>query len=243
MDDPLITGALSAKPEDWPDPDLRLWFASITSGDMFDDVATGAHLRDTTRTNYAWNYGRWLVWLKRVHPQVLALDPVARVTLPLIRGYVAHLEKTSTSGVANALFGLRHTLLLFSPKADLDGLKVLGQRIQVKTKAIKPYNPELRSDVLAQFGLDLMQQAEAELQAEAKNARIVRAIRQSSARLYRDGLLFLLASHLPMRRANLADLVMGQTLIKTSSGWQIMIAADDFKPNRSINLTRMFADN
>jgi len=31
--------------------------------------------------------------------------------------------------------------------------------------------------------------------------------------------------------------------VQTSSGWQIMIAADDFKPNRSINLTRMFADN
>lgn len=93
---PNDTGRLLHLPEDqWPEID-RISFrqAFAPRRDVFDDAASGAHLKSSTRQAIHFAYRRWLGWLGMHCPDLLARSPWDRVTPQAIKGFVLHLRET-----------------------------------------------------------------------------------------------------------------------------------------------------
>jgi integrase len=72
---------------------------------------------------------------------------------------------------------------------------------------------------------------EADERAQAENP-----VRRTTAQLYRDGLLIALLALAPLRRRNLADLIVGRTLVRGGKEWRIVLRASDMKNARDYEI-------
>ena len=215
--------------EDWPASDRDLWQRSlVASTTLFGEDGARAHLRPATNRAVAKGYGRWLHFLAS-HGELDTDEPPGRcIVLDRVRRYVEALKAAGNHGstIAARLEELRAAARVMDPAGDWDWLKRPAARLRAGSNPKRDKRERLVSagDLLA-LGLQLMEKA-----AEQRKLghRLVN---------FRDGLMIAFLALQPLRLKNLADLVLGQTLVKAGGIWTVVFPADQTKTHAPIEVT------
>ena len=219
---------MSLRLEHWPALDQEAWRALFTTGDVFDESGPGAHLASRSRISLENTYGRWLGFLARAEPNGLDEALEARVTRERIMAFAQHLAETNLARtVAGQLRSLRGALRLLAAAQDWAWLLTIAKRIEARAERRSKRHRLRTSDELFALGVQLMQEAEAALEDSGR-------VTKGAALTYRDGLIIALLAVAPMRRRNLADLTLGQSLQRVGGSWTVMLKASETKNRRAL---------
>src|SRR5262245_9776734 len=192
--------------EYWSDLDRQLFEAAFrTATDPLDDeIGRGAHLRRRSKTTYQYGYARWLAWLSREMPDLLAAAPADRVTRERIRAYAVALGQTmKPSSVASYIAWLLFACSYMFPSKNWDWLREVKTRLE--TNAPRRHHKAMPFDsvTLQDLGLKMMDEADTFLiNFDRTDQRQIR----DNVELYRDGLIIALLALTGLRRRNLQSL-------------------------------------
>jgi hypothetical protein len=207
---------------DWPEIDKKLWAeAFLTSDDPFDDHGLASHLSESTRKNLWYAYGRWLGWITTAHPELLACHPADRVTRDMIRSFCSYLKQSCGSVSIGSYIGCLCMIMGFMvPDRDWRWLKDIRARLEAVARP-KPH-PALpfTSATLQALAFDIMDEAAGEAKREATQRW---GVTLRTCRIYRDALTLAFASLIPLRRRNLAQILLGETLLRYGATWVLAI--------------------
>jgi integrase len=210
---------------DWADRLRAEWELAFAKGDFLDDDGPGAHLRPATRAMLQSALGRFLRFLQSSRGlKCFQLDS-SDLNPDLLSIYVdARRATCSERSIAIELRQIRSALLLLFPGLDLTWLLNAAKRIERNAPAKKQMLHLVTSDRLYLIGLKLMDQA-------MQDSRELGVVSKRSAFEYRDGLIILLLSLIPLRRRTLTALRVGKHLIRSGELWALDIPAEDTKSN------------
>lgn len=174
-------------------------------------------------------YGRWLGYLLQFESAALAQAPGERVTRDRVASYCAGLSQTNTPlSIASQVRHLRGALGLIAPALDWSWLLVIAKQIEAQSSPrSKPHRLRL-SDELYDLGRNLIDQAEAEISRTS-------TVSKDAALTFRDGLIIALLALAPVRRRNLQDLRIGETLVRAGAGWSVVFGEQDTKTGRELD--------
>jgi site-specific recombinase XerD len=213
---------------DWPEMDRRLWQEALTPADPFEPTG-GTRARHSRQSNVKTEkgYGRWLTWLMTNGVLDSAQAPHARITPAHVKAYVGHLEVLGNGGqsILSRLQELGDFARAIAPGHDWSFINRLASKVRARTVPVRDKRAKLATTMeLYGLGTDLMDSAQ----------------HQSTPRLaalaYRDGLIIALLALRPLRRRNLAGLVLGKTLMQAGGAWMLRIASDDTKTHQPIDM-------
>ena len=197
-----------------------MWQAALSDDDIFGDGGERSAHRVISNQKTENGYGRWLTFL------VLQglLDPLAhpadRITRDTVQDYVKSLQDlgNGTQTQMDRLQELGEMAKIIDPTRDWRFIAKISSRIRVRHKPVRDKRETFVSAVaLLELGLDLMQTA---TQAGTQRQQAV---------AYRDGLLIAFLTLIPIRRKNLAELAIGQTLLQVGDAWAISFAGEAMK--------------
>jgi integrase/recombinase XerD len=214
------------KTEQWPDADRQLWTAATRPSDLLDpDTGARSGCAPNTNAKAEKGYGRWLTFLTLTDGDALLLKPADRITPERVKAYVKSLQGLSnaTGTILARLQELGEVARVLDPDRDWGFINRFSSRVRAAHRPARPKTHLKLTDELLDLGLNLVEQAKG-------NSGLDAAI------LHRDGLLIGLLSLLPLRRRNLADLRLGRNLIATKSGWLLVLAEQETKTHRQLEL-------
>jgi integrase/recombinase XerD len=230
-----VRSLLHLPERDWPEADrLRFVQTFAQPHDIFDDDGGGNHLKPRTRTAIHYGYRRWLGWIAAHNPELLAANPGSRATPDLVRDYVGHLRLTCAErAVATQIRLLRDALRYMYPARDWSWLREIKARLEraIPNTGRRPIL--LTSQRIVDTSLERLDKIDVEYAHGAATAS--RRTPQNLAIRYRDALLVAIASFVPMRRSNLADLMIGSSFCRGPSVWSIHIPGDLVKNGEPID--------
>jgi integrase/recombinase XerD len=210
----------------WPEADRRLWLAACAPGDILDDEvgARSGHAR-ISNTKAAKGNGRWLTFLSLSAKEALAEAPADRITPDRVRAYVDSLIAigNSTQTILNRLQELGEVAKVMDPNRRWSFINDLASRIRAHHRPTRDKSNLRLSDELVELGFELMRAA-ADL------------VGLAAAIAYRDGLLIAVLALIPLRRRNLADLVLGLTLVREGLSWIVAFGEDDTKTHTAFEV-------
>lgn len=209
----------SLRLEEWPSVDRAAFEAARRQGDILEPSGLASHWRPTTVDSMTYGYGGWLAWLAQTGQLDRVNDPASRCTPDRLRDFLQWLRNKGLrpATIATRVRCLARMLAVMCPDAELDFLRATLRRIEVRRSSLKV--PRMRSaEELLALGFDLMADAD---------QSVVRL--KDRARTYRDGLLISFLSLRPLRRRNVAGLILCQHLQLTPTGWRILIPGDEMK--------------
>lgn len=197
----------------WPEEDRAIFLDLVADGPV--KHGTWAHLSRDTIKNRRDVYGRWLGFLCRERPELLAARPAARVTRDSVKAFVLALRisciETSISKVVQHLY---QTISAFSPSSDFDWLFKLSRRIGKRATPLP--KPHIVSADLYRVGIEMMDEARADAMNNGHFSRI-------SAEKYRDGLMIAVLVEAPMRRQSFTGLCVHRNITKIGGYWRIFL--------------------
>ena len=207
----------------WPEDIRARWLEAFREAEFLDEDGLGAHLRPATRAALQAACGRFLRYLQTEQQQVYPILDESVCIPNVLSSYADYLRRTySERSVAIELHHLRLGLKLLLPDFDFQWLLTATKRIALQAPPKPQRNHLVTSERLYRLGLDLMDEAD----EEVKNTGIVS---KRCAFQYRDGLIILLLSLIPLRRRTLTTLRVGNHLIRSGSIWALDIPAEDTK--------------
>ncbi|MHB2169514.1 tyrosine-type recombinase/integrase [Alsobacter sp. R-9] len=216
------------KVADWPVTDRRLWQEALTPVDPFEPTG-GTRAGHSRASNFktAKGYGRWLTWLATTGQLGTDAAPHSRITRDRVKAYVEQLEGLGNGGqsILSRLQELGDFARAVAPDHDWSFINRIASKVRARTVPVRDKRAKLATTMeLLGLGLDLMESAQ----------------HQSTPRLaalaYRDGLIIALLALRPLRRRNLAGLVLGDTLVQVGSTWMLRIAPQDTKTRQPIEI-------
>ena len=202
--------------------------------DIFDEDGGGTHLKPRTKSAVRFGYRRWLGWISRQHPELL--DSITRVpgTPDHVRAYVVHLRATCRERTVATQVGMLHDALRYMyPAGDWSWLREIKARLEraIPKTGRKPIL--ITSQRLVDASLARLDEIDAEHAVTRPGA--TRKHLQALALRYRDALLVAIAAFVPLRRTNLAHLMIGSTFRRgPGSGRSISRANWSRTGNRSM---------
>ena len=195
----------------WPETDRLRWEASLEPADYFDDTK-GARANHSQKSNEkaVKGYGRFLTFLHHDDNQALKLPPEDRITPERVKAYMGHLQGlgNATQTLLARLQELQEVAKVMDPDKDWSFINDRAARIRAVHKPVRNKKDIKLSDELLALGLKLMAQADTHEDLEA-------------AIQFRDGLIIAFLALIPVRRRNLADLILGENLIAINDSWLI----------------------
>jgi integrase/recombinase XerD len=210
----------------WPEADRQLWLPACAPGDILDDEvgARSGHAR-ISNTKAAKGNGRWLTYLSLSAREALAEAPADRLTPDRVRAYVDSLIAigNSTQTILNRLQELGEVAKVMDPNRRWSFINDLASRIRAHHRPTRDKSNLRLSDELVELGFELMREA-ADL------------VGLAAAIAYRDGLLIAILAVIPLRRRNLADLVLGLTLLREGLSWIVAFGEDDTKTHAAFEV-------
>ncbi len=222
---------------DWPVGDRDLFNRALAAKvDPFAEESGSAHFRPATRASIIYAWRRWLGWLLAEDPSVLAVAPALRITPHRMTAFFAHLGKTNqTRSIAAMARFLCYGAQIVGPTMDWLWLKKVCTRLEGQAGRRKNPPIPFNGRQLLDLGLKLMDGAVAELEStiRAKNTVPPKRI----AIDHRDGLLLAILAIFPLRRGNIASLVIGESLVKVGDLWQVRISGAFVKNQESLDAT------
>ena len=209
----------------WPDRDRRTWQnARQPASDILSMEGSAAHLRSNTVRTMESAYGRWIAFLLSQDDLALDISPGARVTEDHLRAYIEELKtQIASSTLANRIRDLDTMIGYLDPDHD----RALLKRIRQKLKRLARPARDKREKMVPPE--DLMRLA-ANLMRRAETDPDLRDDWRAST--YRDGMIIFFLLFRPLRRANLAGLIIGETFIENNGGFDIRFPASQMKNNR-----------
>jgi hypothetical protein len=190
---------------DWPQADRKAWTDAQVRADVLDDGGIVSHLSPCTLQDLTRRYAYFLYFLAeeaKLNPHGPA---AASVTEENVLLYVRYLEpRVSSVTLAQSLYKLSRVAACLGPKQDWRWLKRVARRLDLRAKPRDKRHEVVEIKALFELGVKLMNEAE-----RADNLAPLRR-----ALLYRDGLIIALLAADPLRRANIAALEIGKTLVK-----------------------------
>ena len=142
-----------------------------------------------------------------------------------VRDYVAALRHGRLDAtVVIAIDNLVAAAPIVAPGRDWSWLRRIAQHLRAGMKKRKEKQPRMVPiGRLYELGFELM--------AEAPR---IRGVRRAAVR-FRDGLLIAMLAANPVRRANLAGLRLGVSIVERGDGWWLDIGEDETKNGQSID--------
>jgi integrase len=214
--------------DEWPRADAERWRAACAPGSLLDDEV-GARSNHSAASNQfdQKGYGRWLCHLTVRDPDALALPAAERITAERVKAFVARLDDlgVSTGTILNLLQGLGAVAKVVGP--DRDAIAVVNgvaARVRARHKPARDKTCRHLSDELFDLGIELMKGA-------PDRQRDFEAAIQ-----YRDGLMISLLALVPLRRRNLAGLVLGRSLVRQGQRYIIAFAEGETKTGAALEL-------
>lgn len=207
------------KVEVWPEPDKAIWQrACIPTSILADEGGELTALAPVSQRKTAKGWGRLLSHFKVHEPSCLLLPPAERVTRQRIVAYVCRLEelKNSTRTVLCRLQELSDALKVLAPACSFPFINRIASHVRACHRPARVKHNKIMADEVAELAFNLMQSVDG-LGASA------------AALQYRDGLILLLLTHLPLRRKNFANLTIGQSLVQRQGQWFVTLTPQETK--------------
>lgn len=203
----------------WPDEDRRNWEAACTTTSILEDTGGElTHLAPISQRKTTKGWGRFLNHLRFNDPAAL-LEPVAsRITLSRVRGYVRRLEEldNSTRTVLCRLQELGDAARILAPSGEFSFINRIASHVRGRHRPARPKTNRVMADEVATLAYTLMEAAEAETGP-------------AGAVQFRDGLMLILLSHLPLRRKNFTALTLGESLVFRQGQWFVTLTPSQTK--------------
>jgi integrase/recombinase XerD len=212
--------------EQWSEEDRRLWLAACASGDILDDeVGARSGHAEISNAKAAKGYGRWLTHLMRSAALALIEKPADRITPERVAAYVDALIAigNSTQTILARLQELGEVAKVMDPNRQWSFINDLASKIRARHRPARNKSNLRLSSELVDLGFKLMRLAEDLVGLDAAIA-------------YRDGLLVAFLALIPLRRRNLADLVLDRTLVREGSSWIVAFHEDDTKTHAAFEI-------
>jgi len=210
----------------WPEQDRRLWLAALLPADPFEPIGGAcAKLADTSNQKTEKGYGRWLTWLAATGQLDPAMPPGERITPDRVKAYRAHLAALGNCSrtILDRLQELGDTARVIAPHMSWDFIKRIAAQVRAQHRPARDKRARLRmTDELVALGMRLMAGAEDE-----PTPRL-------AALAFRDGLIIAFLALCPLRRRNLAELVLGETVRRVGDTWLICIPSGGTKTKAPI---------
>ena len=203
----------------WPDMDRRLWLAACAAGDILDDeVGARSQPCRISNTKAAKGYGRWLTHLSVVERKALDETPAGRITLERVHAYVGSLIEIGNSShtILARLQELGEVARVMDPKRDWSFINRLASKVRARHRPARDKSKLRPSNEFVDLGFELIQAA---VDLDGLDAAIT----------HRDGLLVGFLALIPLRRRNLANLVLEKTLVREGATWIVAFGEDDTK--------------
>ena len=213
---------------DWPAIDRRLWQDALAPVDPFEPTG-GTRAGHSRQSNFKTEvgYGRWLTWLTTTGQLDADHTPPERITPDRAKAYVEHLQGLGNGGqtILSRLQELGDFARAVAPDQNWSFINRIASKVRARTVPVRDKRAKLATTMeLLGLGLDLTEGAQ----------------RRSTPRLaaldYRDGLIIALLALRPLRRRNLAGLVLGDTLVQVGGVWMLRIPPEDTKTNQPIDM-------
>ena len=185
---------------------------------------TASHLRFKTVRTMESAYGRWISFLQSRDDLDPRLSPGARVTEARLRAYIDELQtQIASTTLANRIRDLDSMIRYLDPDHDRTLLKRIRQKLKRRARPVRDKREKMvPPEDLMTLAANLMQRAETDP-----------GLRDDwRACTYRDGIIILFLLFRPLRRSNLAGLVIGVTFVENESGFNICFPASQMKNNR-----------
>jgi integrase len=195
----------------WPSEDRQRWEQAREPADYFDDrKGARANHSDKSNEKAVKGYGRFLTYLHHHDRAALKLSPEDRITPERVKAYIGHLQGVgnSTQTLLGRLQELQEVAKVMDPDKDWSFISDRASRVRARHKPVRNKKDIKLSDELLALGLKLMVQATMHEGLEA-------TIR------FRDGLMIAFLALVPVRRRNLADLILGENLVAIDAGWLV----------------------
>ena len=210
--------------DQWPASDRALWDQVRRRGDVLEVGGRAANWSPRTVRNVEQSYGQWLKWLSENQSDAMTLSPLDRVTRENVRLYVKGMQKRlSPFTVQINLQRLGQMMVASTETKEFGWLFRAANRL--RPKSVRNKLAKMRpSYQLAELGHRLMQDAEG-LTPEWHCHRSVH---------FRNGLIIALLAYRPVRLANLAAIVIGQHLVRTSEGYTLAFDAHETKQGEGL---------
>jgi integrase len=208
---------------DWSYADREAWLAAQAKAGALDDGGMVSHLSACTLEDLTRRYAYFLSFLTEAEKLNPCGPAGASVTEDNIILYVRYLEaRVSSVTLAQSLYKISRVAACLAPGQDWCWLKRVARRLDLRAKPRDKRHEVVEIKALFQLGVRLMDEAD-----KADNLTSLRR-----ALLYRDGLIIALLAADPLRRANIADLEIGKTLVKDGTTWSLEIPAEATKERR-----------
>lgn len=205
--------------EEWPATDRDLWQAALVPGDVLEDGGARANHSECSNRNAVYGYGRWLTWLER-HGMIEATHtPADRIIPARVKAYIADLEQhNATQTLLNRLQELRAVAVVMDPDRDWRWINRMYSRVKARHRPARPkLSRVVHAGELFELGIDLM------IGTERQNTACERAL------TFRDGLIIAFLAARPLRRRNLAGLILDRTLVRRGTQWWLEFSSADTK--------------
>jgi integrase/recombinase XerD len=216
--------------DQWPELDQQLWRDAISKGDFLEPDGAGAHWADATKKQVQKGYGKWIFHLEceGMLKGSEARRPSQRLNEDVLRSYIKRLEGQGLASqtIASRVTDLVEAIRVMEPKSDLEMLKKLAARMQMRATPSRKKHARIRPPgEIWQACRSFMQQ----LASESSSPSILRASR------YRDALALGLLALRPLRRRNMSSLSLGQHLNIKDRVWECSIPGQETKDGSPMN--------
>jgi integrase len=208
----------------WPARDREAWTAAIDDRNILSGRGPAAHWRPETRRSVISAYGRFLTFLERSGWLDREAGPDARLTPDRLRAYLTELTETiAPVTVSSRITGLAEAFRVMAPGTTYPYLDLARRRLKARARTVRNKRARIvPTQRLADLGLELIDRAE----TGAFDREVWRAC------TYRDGVTILLLACRPIRRSNLAAMVLDKHLIKTGDTYRISFDGEMTKNHR-----------
>lgn len=213
---------------EWPEVDRRLWQDALAPTDPFEPTG-GTRADHSRQSNFKTEkgYGRWLTWLATTGQLDVDLEPRERITPERVKAYVEYLESLGNGGqtILSRLQELGDFARAVAPDQSWSFINRVASKVRAQTVPVRDKRAKLATTPeLLTLGLSLMDNA-----TQETTPRL-------AALSYRDGLIIALLALRPLRRRNLAGLVLGHTVVEVGDGWMLRIPGEETKTHQPIEM-------
>jgi integrase len=213
-----MTRLVSMRIGDWPDADRQMWNSLVSGDDPLADFGALSHLRETSQRGLIKCYGRWLEWLYRTEPEILASPPCSRATVARLRAWIDVLAQVADPTRLTLVNGALRVLRAAYPEANwrlplrlLDRLRYEAQNWQSSRKQGRV----ISGAVVLQAAIHVCGP-----KAEATQARFYAEL------MRRDGTMIAFLAMLPIRLRSLSELSLGKSVLVSATQIKVALSGD-----------------
>jgi integrase len=222
----------SLKFNEWPQSHKIAWERAVKKGRIFEKDGPAAHRRERTNEMTREGYGIFLSYLKFKEIDIETLTPAQCLDRKNVKDFLDTIEITNNGHtIQMRAQQLYDSARFLEPNLDWSHLLNAYRHKRANVKPARDKSAHLRPlHELIDLGRELMNDA---LNALEKNKRKNTGMTPMQRALsYRDGLIIYLQSLLALRKSNLLNLSIGDTLIIRPSSMVVAFEADQMKQNR-----------